>query len=88
MTEVLYAGNQVIAGSWLPYGFFRRSKIAFYEVDNFLELPNVVAVMVQENEKLKINKNLNKENIRNYFFPSQTTPDWINLFETVSNYNK
>lgn len=87
MTEVLYAGNQVIAGGWLPYGFFRRSKIDFFEVDNFSQIPLLLTSILQnrKNEAMETARSQkNKENIRRNFFPSQTTPEWIKLFETVA----
>lgn len=84
MTEVLYAGNIVIAGSWLPYGFFRRSKLWYYEADDFSNLPSLLTAMVQEKERHRENNKDNRENIRQYFFPTNTTPQWIKLFDSTA----
>lgn len=81
MTEVLYAGNTVIAGSWLPYGFFRRSGIHFNEIDTFAELPALITFLLEQKQSSK-NKN-NRTAIRKYFLSNTTTPAWIDLFEDV-----
>ena len=38
MTEVLYAGNQVIAGAWLPYGELHRRELKITQVKSLQEV--------------------------------------------------
>ena len=84
MTEILYAGNQVYAGAWLPYGILRRNGIHFDEVQEYHELP--IKIQDYFNNKDVI-KSLNKNNafqIRNFLFPDKTTSDWNLLFKDLT----
>lgn len=47
VTETLYAGGRLLAGSWLPYGPFRRLGLHFTEVDSFGDLPGLLAETVE-----------------------------------------
>ena len=38
MLEVLYAGNKVIAGGWLPFGILSRNQIVYHAFNDFEEL--------------------------------------------------
>lgn len=40
MTEVLYTGNTLIAGGWLPFVILRRNQIYFEEFEKFENLPS------------------------------------------------
>lgn len=82
MTEVLYAGNRVIAASWLPYGFFMENNIVFNKIGSFEELSKEIKYIFESSvttEDLK-----NKEAIKNTFFPDVTTPRWISLFKDLT----
>lgn len=88
MTEVLYAGNDVITGAWLPYGIFKRNNLHFYEVENFDELKNLLKSLVENKNNSKKTRYLkNKEIIRSFLFPNTTTKNWINLFNSLMNIN-
>lgn len=88
MTEVIYAGNNVIAGAWLPYGIFKRNNIHFYEVENFNRLNNLLKNVVEnKNNSIKNNYAKNKEIIRSFLFPNITTKSWIKLFNNLMNIN-
>jgi len=78
MTEVLYAGNKVIAGSWLPYGLLRRNGIVFSEIDNFSDLTTTIEKLLNS-----IEINDNQGIIKSLLFPDTTTPLWNNLFKNL-----
>lgn len=83
MTEVMYAGNTVIAGSWLPYNILERNNIKYYTFNNFNMLHQTLkkAIDTIENDRIEFAKN--RIEIERFLFPETTTKDWINLFETV-----
>lgn len=82
MTEVLYAGNIVITGAWLPYGILKRNGIFFYEIEEFYELKPMLISILKNSSALK--KYHNRELIRNFLLPGVTTPKWIQLFNKTS----
>jgi glycosyltransferase involved in cell wall biosynthesis len=83
MVEVLYAGNNVIAGAWLPYGILRRNNIHFEEIDKFEELP-LKLIKTLENLQHNLNTGIvNMQNIETFLFPERTSDDWINLFNSI-----
>ncbi|TDO77462.1 hypothetical protein EV143_104226 [Flavobacterium chryseum] len=78
MTEVLYAGNKVIAGSWLPYGLLRRKEVIFSEIDDFSDLVPAIEKLLKSTEN-----NNNSAIIKSILFPNTTTPLWNNLFKNL-----
>lgn len=78
MTEVLYAGNKVIAGSWLPYGLLRRNGIVFSEIDNFSDLVPAIVEVLNSTEITN-----NDLIIKSLLFPNITTPLWNNLYKSL-----
>lgn len=83
MTEVLYAGNNVIVGSWLPYGFLRRKGIHFFESESFLELPKLVEQVFMRKDNFAEKNKDNPNVVRDFLFPEITTPKWIQLFQSI-----
>lgn len=83
MTEVLYAGNAVITGAWLPYGILRRNGIRFFEVENFTELANTIQNFLNTQQKEE-KENENGKFIKKLLFPERTTPPWVSLFNDLS----
>lgn len=80
MTEVLYAGNFVVAASWLPYGILRRNGVYFREADSFGEIAAILQDYLRQPEKFsEINKN-NAQKIKSFLFPEKTTSDWRDIF--------
>lgn len=85
MTEVLYAGNKVIAGGWLPFGMLRRNKIQYEEFERFENLP-LKLVEILENSESEVFKNQdNKKHIEDFLFPDRTSMEWIELFKNLKN---
>jgi hypothetical protein len=83
MTEVLYAGNHVIAGSWLPYGILRRQGVHFDEADTFAGITPVLLQYLQRPENYR---QINKDNalkIKSFLFPEKTTSDWRDIFNSL-----
>lgn len=83
MTEVIYAGNNVIVGSWLPYGLLRRKGIHFFESESFLELPQLVEQIYMRKDNFKEKIKDNPIIVRDFLFPEITTPTWIQLFQSI-----
>jgi len=78
MTEVLYAGNQVIAAAWLPYGILRRNGVKFDELECFSGLSDQIEKTLM---KLELDRSCNKVAIESFLFPNTTTKEWISLFK-------
>lgn len=83
MTEVLYAGNKVIVGSWLPYGILSRNGLPLEVIENFNELPKKVSEILENDLSLKSYQNASI--IKSFMFPEATTPKWIELFNNLKN---
>jgi hypothetical protein len=85
MTEVLYAGNHVIAGSWLPYGILRRQGVHFDEADTFDGITPMLSRYLHRPENWgQINKD-NGLKIKSFLFPEKTTSDWRDIFNSLIN---
>jgi len=84
MTEVLYAGNLVIAGSWLPYGILRRHGINYTEVTDFSELPKTLEFLIQNLDKSKLEITDNTSNIQKFLSIERTSREWISLFNNTA----
>jgi len=83
MTEVLYAGNAVLSGSWLPYGILKNNELPLIEASNFNQLPKLVADFCDNfNEVKEVNKN-NANKIKNFLFPDTTSKQWLSLFNSM-----
>lgn len=83
MTEVLYAGNSVVAGSWLPYRILKKNEIYFDELKAFEDLPKFLESFLSNFEGFKLRNSSNAHAIRQFLFPERTTGDWINLFNRI-----
>lgn len=84
MTEVLYAGNSVVAGSWLPYNILKRNDIFFSEIKEFKYLPEFLETFIDESGFYRHKNKLNKKNIQLFLFPDRTTEDWIKLLKILT----
>jgi len=83
MTEVLYTGNAVITGSWLPYGILKSNKLPLIEAYDFAQLPLLVAQFIDHFEQhQRVNSN-NAHAIKTFLFPDTTSKQWISLFNSM-----
>ena len=83
MTEILYCGNSVVCGAWLPYGFLRRKGVNYYELEDFADLKQFLLFFKQKLETIKLDNIENKNLIIANLFPEVTTPEWIKLFKDI-----
>jgi hypothetical protein len=81
MTEVLFAGKDVVVGSWLPYGFLKRIGINYFEIEEFENLPYFLASYIEKHKKLELLEN--RDIIIKELFPHKTTPEWIELYNRI-----
>jgi glycosyltransferase involved in cell wall biosynthesis len=81
--EVLYAGRPVLTGGWLPYSLYRRAQLPLLTVDDFSELPGMLAGIWQRRDALRAEAEASRPRIREHFFPDATVPTWIRLFQTL-----
>ncbi len=85
MTEVLYSGNTVIAGAWLPYDILRRNGVKFKKIESFDYLASALKFNIDHLIKIK-NKNLvNKNAITEFLSPAYTNKAWLQLFNKINN---
>jgi hypothetical protein len=80
MTETLYAGNHVVAASWLPYGILRRHDIQFDEADTFDEIAAILTRYLRQPEQYRQRSQANGQKIKSFLFPDKTTSDWRDIF--------
>lgn len=85
MTEVLYAGNTVVAGSWLPYDILRRNGISLFSIDRFENLCEFIEEFIINRQNVRLENNTNPNSIKDFLFPERTTVDWVNLFNKIDN---
>ena len=83
MTEVLYAGNHVVVGGWLPYGLLRRNGINYTEVEKYNELGGVIESYLNNPAFFRDTNKTNPDNIKVVLFPTKTTSDWNTLFSNL-----
>ncbi|MEO5777857.1 MAG: hypothetical protein ABIQ27_13210 [Flavobacterium sp.] len=79
MTEMLYANNVVITGSWLPYKTFKTMGLYYHEADDFESLSDKIDELNSgfDNEKLKAFGN--KKAIKEYFFSDKIIENWATI---------
>lgn len=83
VTEVLYAGNSLIAGDWLPYTYFKEVGLHFDTVSNYKELLVLLENMVNNMSTQKLKNAKNPTIVRNNFFPEQTVTAWLELYQNL-----
>ncbi len=84
MTEVLYSGNAVISGSWLPYGILKSNKLPLIEAYDFNQLPLLVAEFCNHYEHYQRANSSNAQAIKTFLFPDTTSKQWISLFNAMN----
>lgn len=83
VTEVLYAGNVVLAGSWLPYGIYKRNGISIETVASIDDLGIEILQIIENLDKSKSMDTERRLKIENHFFPEATTEAWIDLYNRM-----
>lgn len=88
VTEVLYAGNTVLAGSWLPYGIYKRNNISILTIDYMSDLEEeLIRLLKNWNRRKAIDHAYISSKIEDIFFPDTTTKAWIDLYTHLSKMN-
>lgn len=83
VVEVIYGGNCVITGSWLPYSPFRKAQLPLVTVDNCDELPVCISHTLSRMDELKRQANETRQRIREHFFGEAVMPPWIEIYRTL-----
>ncbi len=83
--ESFYAGTIIIAGSWLPYGIFKKSGLHFYELDNIdKNLPDLLLrILLNIENELKICSSNRKKYEYNLW--EHAIKSWINIYDILLN---
>ncbi len=82
VTEVMYAGNIVLAASWLPYDIFERLGIYFRRIKSFEDIvPEIKTILSQIGEKKNYKKN--KKIILENFFSDVTIKPWVKIYKSL-----
>jgi hypothetical protein len=85
MQESLYAGNILITGSWLPYGFLKKEGVYFETISKFEELPLLLEKIVSKLPEYKNKANLNSEKAWEFGSWESNLVYWNNLYEQIFN---
>lgn len=83
VTEVLYAGNVVIAADWLPYAIFKRKGVTLDMVSDFKGLAILLPEIIKNLNTYKERNSNNASAIRNHFFPNETSKAWIEMYHKL-----
>lgn len=79
MLELLYASNSVITGSWLPYKTYRKAKLNYHEIFDFLELSEKLDSIIDNFSEEKEIASKNKPFIKNYFSNDHIIKNWSQI---------
>ncbi|QNJ96708.1 glycosyltransferase [Constantimarinum furrinae] len=83
VTEVLYAGNTVIAANWLPYAIFEQKGITFYTTSKFEDLKHILPEILKDPEAEKQKNKDNSRSIKAHFFPQTTSKAWVKIYRDI-----
>lgn len=83
MTEVIYAGNSVITGAWLPYGILKRNGIQFNEIEDFNELTESLEDLLRFPDRYKSQAQTNISSIEDLLLSEKNLTRWVDLFNKV-----
>ena len=83
--ETMYAGNVLLAGSWLPYSPYRRAGVPYQVVDEIPELTAVLTSLWPRLNECKKEMDASRDRFRSHFFPEQTSRAWIEAYRSLAN---
>lgn len=86
ITEVLFTGNNVIAGSWLPYQFYDRIGVKLYFIEQFSDIPKKVIELINQNKKTKSEIRSIQNIITENFCSKTTVKPWVSLYKKLLNF--
>jgi hypothetical protein len=78
--ETIYAGNQLVAGAWLPYGLYRRLGLPFVEVEDYGRLPQVIPPLLDRSCVPEPELDGIQKRIESHFCADGATPAWIEMY--------
>lgn len=81
--EVLYSGNCVITGSWLPYSPFRQARLPLVTLEDLSELSSCVSKTLLRLPELKREATEAHQRIREHFFAEATAPPWVGIYRDL-----
>lgn len=81
MTEVLYAGNTVVAANWLPYDILGKNGVRLMILNGFNELPGFLEDFSENSVGYNAENRQNSKAIKEFLFPEKTTSDWVRLLK-------
>jgi len=84
ITEVLYANNMVIAGSWLPYEIYEKHGIELIKITNRKDLIKLLPNLLNTLDFFQEDNLVIKNKISDYFFPNYTSKAWIKIYNSLS----
>jgi hypothetical protein len=82
--ETIYAGNVLVAGAWLPYGFYRRLGLPFVEAENYGQLAQVIPSLLDRTRILEAELDNMQNKIQSNFCADGTTPAWIDMYRSLA----
>lgn len=75
--ESIYAGSNVIVGSWLPYGHHRQIGLPFQEIESFDQL----YYCLNHQQERKYTQSEINSSIMSEYFSEEIVKGWINILE-------
>ena len=81
--EALYAGSRVVTGAWLPYGPYRRSGLAFEEVEDLTQLPAVIARVIAGGAPIEAELTEIRRRIRESTSDAVLLRPWLSMYRAV-----
>lgn len=81
MTEVLYAGNVVVTGAWLPYDVLDQAGIEYFKVKHVAEVGKKLADIVNTPVAYRIDQEKNARIIWEFASWEKNLQNWIELYQ-------
>ncbi len=81
VSEVLYSGNLVIAGSWLPYSSYEKQGVYFEKVNDLEEVENVLIGAIENFDEVKKKCEENPQKVIDTLDYSGNMDKWTSLFK-------